>query len=314
LIIGAAVIGILMLAAGAFVAGRWFFPDDASATPAAVASSLPSVPSSIAPPTTLVPADPIVGARAAIEAAGVEGVDVRIEGDAAVLTGTVMSEPDREAAARAVLAVPGIVRLDNRVTVAAPAPADPIEVQFAAEAALAAAGLEHLAVAVDGRVAVISGVIPLDALSAGYFAYTEPARAGLLAIEGIDAVSSRLQLRGDEAALRGELEELIDLNPIIFSSGNSEIDEQAAATLNEAARIIISHPGLRVLIAGHTDSAGSTGLNEALAQQRGAAVLGYLVGRGVPITRLQAVSYGELFPDSEAPAALNRRIEFEVAP
>jgi outer membrane protein OmpA-like peptidoglycan-associated protein len=76
----------------------------------------------------------------------------------------------------------------------------------------------------------------------------------------------------------------------------------------------LEFPGLRVLIAGHTDASGSNQLNEALAAQRAGSVLGYLVQQGVPITRLQVVSYGELFPDSESPAALNRRIEFEVAP
>ena len=35
---------------------------------------------------------------------------------------------------------------------------------------------------------------------------------------------------------------------------------------------------------------------------------------GVPVTRLQPVSYGELFPDADLSAEENRRVAFEVAP
>ena len=47
---------------------------------------------------------------------------------------------------------------------------------------------------------------------------------------------------------------------------------------------------------------------------RGQAVLGYLISRGVAVTRLQAVSYGELFPEAGTDLGISRRIEFEVAP
>ena len=146
------------------------------------------------------------------------------------------------------------------------------------------------------------------------FAAVAPLTDALEAAEGIDQVVTNLQLRGDEASLRAELRNLTDANPIIFASASAELDAQSAATLDEAAVIILSYPGLRVLIAGHTDAAGSLEQNEALAAARGQAVLGYLISLGVPVTRLQVVSYGELFPGEGVNQSLNRRIEFEVAP
>ena len=65
---------------------------------------------------------------------------------------------------------------------------------------------------------------------------------------------------------------------------------------------------------GYQTPLGIAEIDEALARERAGAVLDYLLTRSVPSYRLVAVSYGELFPDQEATAEQNRRIEFEVGP
>ena len=114
--------------------------------------------------------------------------------------------------------------------------------------------------------------------------------------------------------LRSELQALLASSPVEFALGSAELTEAGRLVLDKAAVIIQTQPGLQVLIAGHTDSTGSNESNEALARQRAGAVRDYLLTRGVPSYRLVAVSYGELFPNQEASAEQNRRIEFEVGP
>ena len=105
--------------------------------------------------------------------------------------------------------------------------------------------------------------------------------------------------------------------PVEFASGQAGISSSVAATLDRAAAIILGHPGLRVLVAGHADPVGSASFNEDLSNRRAQAVVAYLVSRGVPANRLTVVAYGELFTaDADRPAAelgSDRRVEFEVA-
>jgi outer membrane protein OmpA-like peptidoglycan-associated protein len=301
-----ATIGAVVALGAVFLIGRWADSTDEAApepTPT-TAAPLPT-----APPTD---GEILAEAQAAIDASGASDVIVTFSGGTATLQGTVRDAALLDALADDLLAIEGVRRLDNRLEVFVPTPPEPEELQAAAEQALADTGFEQLTVAVVDGVATISGVAPFDELADGFFAYSAPVRDALLEIEGIDSVATRLQLRGDEGSLRAELRSLTEASPIIFGSGSAELDDEAAAALDQAAEIIIAHPGLRVLIAGHTDSAGGAAQNEQLAAARGGAVLQYLLSKGVPATRLQAVSYGELFPGQDQ--ALNRRIEFEVAP
>ncbi len=258
--------------------------------------------------------------QAAAEAAlgSFGGVSVSVQDQVAVLTGTVPSEEDRGAAATAVLAVPSITKVDNRLTVDAPVPAGPTlpaaELRTAVEQTLAGAGFQSVSVEVEGRRAVLEGVVPLDAAAAGYFAYVSAAEAAALSVEGIDEAIGRFSLRGDGALLRDALLELTRNNPIVFDVGSADLTAEARAVLDQVVVVIQSQPGLQIFIAGHTDTAGSSQTNEALARQRAEAVRGYLLDRGIPSYRLAVVSYGELFPGRDSTAASDRRIEFEVGP
>lgn len=69
-------------------------------------------------------------------------------------------------------------------------------------------------------------------------------------------------------------------------------------------------------INGHTDSTGRLGRNMALSELRAAAVVDYLVSRGVARRRLKPQGFGPLQPiDPQNPrAGVNRRVEVFAIP
>lgn len=115
--------------------------------------------------------------------------------------------------------------------------------------------------------------------------------------------------------------------------GDSDIVPKAGALINfefDSAKIqTVSYPLLdefgkalksglsdgSFIIAGHTDSVGTTEYNNELSVRRANAVTDYLmVHHGINPTRLTVEGYGETKPiasnDSEKGRSLNRRVEF----
>jgi OOP family OmpA-OmpF porin len=276
---------------------------------AAVNSNL-SVP---APTPTTIPSpapDPSDTARAALAGAGLATVEVNVESGVAVLTGTITSDFERRSAVSAVSAVVGVDQIDSQLIVAS-LPDDTIE--SAARAALDEGGFSDIAVSVQDAVAIVAGTVPPEVLGGGFFRYSDEVEDAVLRVPGVAGLINRLQLAGDEATLRRQLRELTDASPVVFSVGRADLSAAAAATLDAAAEIIQAQPGLRVLIAGHTDTTGSAGFNEALSGERAQAVRSYLLEQGIAVNRLLVVAYGELFPTTPGVQPADRRVEFEVA-
>jgi outer membrane protein OmpA-like peptidoglycan-associated protein len=275
----------------------------------AVSSNL-SVP---APTATTVPSatpDPSSAARTALATAGVATADVSVESGAAVLTGTVASEFERRAAVSAVSAVDGVDQIDNQLLVNS-LPDDTIEI--AAREALDTGGFNDIGISVQDGVAIVAGTVPPEVLGGGFFRFSDEVEAAVLQVAGVAGLTNRLQLAGNEATLRRQLRELTDISPVVFALGRADLSASAAATLDAAAEIIQAQPGLRVLIAGHTDTTGSAGLNEALSGERAQSVRSYLIEQGIAANRLLVVAYGELFPTTAGAQPADRRVEFEVA-
>jgi outer membrane protein OmpA-like peptidoglycan-associated protein len=191
-------------------------------------------------------------------------------------------------------------------------PVDPTTVLGSAEAALTRAGYTGLNVTYSDGTLYLDGVIPTGAAAGGYSTYVDAVSVVIGGIAGVDSVTPRLFLRGDGKELRAELRQLVEDRPIEFEF--ADLVAGTDVTLPAAAEAILSHPGLRVLVAGHSDSSGSAETNAALASARAEAVIRELVALGVPVTRLDAVAYGELFPDADGSDEQNRRVEFEVSP
>src|SRR5690606_32545913 len=71
------------------------------------------------------------------------------------------------------------------------------------------------------------------------------------------------------------------LAPVYFDFDQSELTEQARATLDAKIPILTANPSIRLRITGHTDERGSDEYNLALGQRRAASVARYLAQFGI---------------------------------
>jgi OOP family OmpA-OmpF porin len=98
-----------------------------------------------------------------------------------------------------------------------------------------------------------------------------------------------------------------------FELGSSQLTKDAMAQADVFAKVLSESAGTanRFVIEGHTDSIGSRASNLNLSRQRAQSVVAYLVGRGVPASKLKAIGYGFNHPRDGLPASdpSNRRVE-----
>lgn len=103
---------------------------------------------------------------------------------------------------------------------------------------------------------------------------------------------------------------------IYFDYDRSDITDDARAKLDAKVPVLTQNTGIRIRIAGHTDSRGSDEYNLALGQRRAAAAKRYLTDRGIDAGRIEIVSFGEERPtcgdEGESCWSQNRRDEFEI--
>ncbi len=104
---------------------------------------------------------------------------------------------------------------------------------------------------------------------------------------------------------------------VLFDSGSFALRPAAADALHEVAVLVKSHPGLPVLVAGHTDSVGRPEANQLLSENRAAAVKEWLASEGgVPIERIATRGYGQSAPaasnDTAEGRQKNRRVEIRL--
>lgn len=100
---------------------------------------------------------------------------------------------------------------------------------------------------------------------------------------------------------------------ILFDTGSDRLRPESTPTLEEIATMMQEHPELRLVIEGHTDNVGSAAFNQTLSGQRAAAVVGYLAGKGISSSRLDAKGFGPSRPvasnDTSEGRQQNRRVE-----
>jgi len=106
------------------------------------------------------------------------------------------------------------------------------------------------------------------------------------------------------------------LEGVRFGSDSAEIVGGGDAAIGSIVAVLSQNPGLRVQIAGYTDSSGSAAHNQQLSERRAETIRDRLVESGIDPARLDTVGYGEENPiadnDMAAGRAENRRIEFNV--
>lgn len=140
-------------------------------------------------------------------------------------------------------------------------------------------------------------------------------KAAGVAILGTDAeidanyvIDPRVELTDDllhSAVLTKELR---------FASGLAGLSNRHETALNQVIFVLSQHPGLRVVVEGHSDSIGNDNENLSLSQSRANRVAEYLTSHGVPREQvLEVVGVGEADPrsdnDTEEGRADNRRVD-----
>lgn len=114
----------------------------------------------------------------------------------------------------------------------------------------------------------------------------------------------------------GRFEILSRTGGIYFRSGSAELDPASEALLDTLTDIIERCASLKLIVAGHTDSAGAQDVNQWLSEQRAASVQRYLSTRVSNMANIRSTGFGELRPiapnDTARNRRLNRRIEFLV--
>jgi outer membrane protein OmpA-like peptidoglycan-associated protein len=163
------------------------------------------------------------------------------------------------------------------------------------------------------------------------------ARSPETVLAGIGIVPSSLHGRWEEylslnpvmvrsRALRAadSLRESIESDRVLFDAGSAALNQSAVALLSSVAfryrqlesAAIASGAVVKVELIGRTDPTGRDETNAALAEQRPAAVAGWLVSSGIPAAILvrNPIATGSPLssPDSTEQAQINRSVSFKL--
>lgn len=125
----------------------------------------------------------------------------------------------------------------------------------------------------------------------------------------------------DAAQMAGALSESgqVAIYGIYFDTAKSDLKPESDAAVGEIAKLLKSHPTLKVYIVGHTDMVGDAASNLKLSQARAQSVVAALSSKyAIPAARLVAFGAGPYAPvatnKTEDGRAKNRRVELvEIA-
>jgi len=110
---------------------------------------------------------------------------------------------------------------------------------------------------------------------------------------------------------------IVNLSDVLFDTGKWTLKPGAREKLAKISGIILSHPGLKLEVEGHTDSVGSDEFNQTLSERRAFSVRDFLVQEGINGSSITATGFGESRPvasnDTATGRQLNRRVEMVVS-
>jgi len=140
------------------------------------------------------------------------------------------------------------------------------------------------------------------------------------------------QAEREKAALRDQLRQqlnqiletresarglIVNLSDVLFDTGSANLKPGTREKLAKVAGILLSRPGLKLQIEGHTDSVGSGEYNQRLSENRANSVRTYLVEQGIASNNTTTAGFGETMPiasnETAAGRQQNRRVELVVS-
>ncbi|MGO9443370.1 MAG: OmpA family protein [Thiobacillaceae bacterium] len=103
------------------------------------------------------------------------------------------------------------------------------------------------------------------------------------------------------------------LEGVYFDNDSAHLSSESSAILDRAAATLQQWGGIKVEVAGYTDSVSTDNENIVLSKRRANVVRDYLISKGIDASRLTAVGYGKANPiaDNNTPEGRfkNRRVE-----
>jgi outer membrane protein OmpA-like peptidoglycan-associated protein len=124
----------------------------------------------------------------------------------------------------------------------------------------------------------------------------------------------------EAAAIRreGDLLAISLKGDVTFDYDSAIIRPGLYSEIDRISNVLIKYPQTVIRVEGHTDSTGSRSYNMVLSQRRADSVKNLIVQRGVSLTRIETMPYGESMPiadnSTETGRSMNRRVEIKIAP
>jgi outer membrane protein OmpA-like peptidoglycan-associated protein len=153
----------------------------------------------------------------------------------------------------------------------------------------------------------------------------ERARAEAAAAEASKSADSanvaRERLRGQLNSVLATSESarglIVNMSDVLFDTGKYTLKTDTQVSLAKVSGILLSYPGLKLQVEGHTDSVGSDEMNQKLSENRAEAVRDFLVKQGVQPDNITAAGFGKTRPVADNNSASgrqqNRRVEMVVS-
>ena len=131
-----------------------------------------------------------------------------------------------------------------------------------------------------------------------------------------NTAKSETKVSVEKANAKVNIQKLLQLENIEFEVAKGSLTTKGRKTVDKLGKILQQYASIRIEIAGHTDSDGSSAFNQRLSQARVDTVKKRLIQDRIAASRLIARGYGETKPlvpnTNDANKQKNRRVEINI--
>lgn len=157
------------------------------------------------------------------------------------------------------------------------------------------------------RMLEAAGIGAVAGGSVGYYMDTQEAK-----------LRKTLRASGVSVERDGDNINLVMPGNITFETAGHNLNTGFYEVLDSVVLVLQEFNQTIIVVAGHTDSAGSDAYNQTLSERRANSVAQYLIGKGVVEARIDSIGLGEKHPIADNATAegraLNRRVELSLLP
>jgi OmpA-OmpF porin, OOP family len=161
-----------------------------------------------------------------------------------------------------------------------------------------------------------TGIYKMNLQKGQVYTYTASAKGYLATNDIVDLSRATGKVTKDIYLTPLAVGDKITLKNIYFEVSKSDLLSASFAELNKLVTMMEDNPMMEIRLEGHTDVVGDPQANLELSQDRVDACETYLVKKGIPSARIQAVGYGDTRPivkkGTDEERKVNRRVEFVI--